>query len=429
MKNIDLRSRRVAVATIVAVVGVLATLATSITAVVKDAHAIGQIKKLNDQSVFYANEKFLTLQNDLVINFQEISQIFQTHRKYVGARISDFNDYVISEHIRQCESEVLTVLTGGMPLAKDWVKDFDALCRKVNSRQFCSKIAISDYVGLENPEFFINSVSNNLELHLDLSLPIETENFSSEPLMLYNSQNIGFYSGSNFVKLMVPENFLVRVVKDSYTGFYSREIIEIKQSCQRSVCQSKSLVVNDKCHCISSILDGHFSECSYSILENESPCDLIPLQGEGVLVTAENAVFREKSDLFEQKELKITNDTKIIKKAGQLICYRNGLSTVHNINSKIDVEYNSFKKNVQIFEKEANLTDLNEIQNRFQKIQNRVVDLEKFNQREFTQVAGNSVTYESFFNGIFIICVFFFFLSLFIMMYKRFERKFLLSFD
>ena len=411
-------------------VGILTTLATSITAVVKDAETIQYMRNLEDHSknMLYKNENFFSLQNDIILNFQEITTIFQSHRRYVNDRISDFNDFLISDYIQKSETEILTVLSGGMPLAKDWIKDFNQCCLQVNSQSFCSKIALSDYVSFENSEFLMNSLTGHLELKTDLILPIESENFSSEPLQLFTSRNIGFYSGSDLVKIEIPDRFIVRILKDPLTGLFSREILEIQNKCQRGVCPNE-MVMNEKCHCANSILSGHFDGCNYIKVEPQSPCELFSIQGQGVIVTAQSAIFMEKSAHFEQKETLISNSTTLIKNIGQLVCERNGRKTVHNLNTKINFENYSYKSNVQTLHLEANLTNLNEVQNRFQKIQNRVNDLEKFNANEFAKIGDSFVPYESFFNAILSCCIIIICFVLSFFLFKKIEKKFLHSFD
>lgn len=426
----NLRSRRVAVATIVAVVGILTTLATSITAVVKDAETIKYMHHFDDRSknMFFQNQNFLTLQNDLVLNFQQITTIFQSHRRYVQDRISDFNDYIISDYIRNSETEILTLLSGGMPLTQDWIRDFNTCCLQVNSQQFCSKISLSDYVSFENSQLLMNSLTGNLELRTHLILPIESENFSSKPLRLYTTQNIGFYSGSDLVKIELPDHFILRILEDPLTGLFSREFLEIKNKCQRGVCPNQ-LVINHKSHCIDSIFSGHFDGCHYIKHEPQSPCELFSLQGQGVIVTAGSAIFKEKSDHFEQREVLISNSTSVIKKTGQLVCERNGLRTIHNLNTKMNYEHFSYNSYVQTFDLEANLTNLDQVQDRFQTIQNRVNDLEKFNANEYSQIGNSNVPHESLFNAMLIVLVTIILLVLAFFLFKKIEKKFLNSFD
>ena len=410
-------------------VGVLTTLATSISAVIKDAETINQMKKLNKQNAFFENDNFITLQNDLVINYQAISNIFATHRRYVSDRIADFNDYIISEFIRQCETEVLTVLSGGIPLAKDWIRDFNSVCLKVNKQSFCSKIALSSFIRFESTKFTLNQLDGSLELSLNLIMPIEGEHFSSYPLTLYEGHNIGFFSDSAYMKILVPERFIVRVIKDPNNGSFAREIIELTRPCERDVCFSTDLVITHRCKCAASIFLGKFDQCSYTKMENQSPCELLSLNNEGVLVAAQSAIFKEKSEHFEQKEQPIKNATIRIKKTGRLLCERNGLTTVHNINSKTERKFESYRDLVQVFDLEANISDLHEIENNFQKMQNRVTDLEKFNKNEFAQVGDNSITHESIINFGMIMFIGVSCVALITILYKKIMKKFLTSFD
>ena len=380
------------------------------------------------KNMFFQNENFLTLQNDLVLNFQQVTTIFQSHRRYVSDRISDFNDYIISDYIRNSETEILTLLSGGMPLAQDWIRDFNTCCLQVNSQQFCSKIALSDFVSFENSRLLMNSLTGNLELKTDLILPIESENFSSKPLRLYNSQNIGFYSGSDLVKLELPDHFILRILEDPLTGIFSREILEIQNKCQRGVCPNQ-LVINHKSHCAESILSGHFDGCHYIKHEPQSPCELFSLQGQGVIVTAGSAVFKEKSDHFEQREVLISNSTSLIKKTGQLVCERNGIRTIHNLNTKMNYEHFSYNSYVQTFALEANLTNLDQVQNQMQTMKNRVNDLEKFNTNEYSRIGNSFVPHESLFNAMLIVLVTIILLLLAFFLFKKIEKKFLNTFD
>ena len=380
--------------TIAAAVGSIAGSISSIIADTKNSNLLHEINLDRYADLAHFNELYLSNSNMQFLQFDRITHLLNQSRYNFEKQMQVFNNNLISNYIKECERETISLLTGGIPDSIDFIKDMSSLCNNVNrDPNFCSKIAISsDHIKFENVELDLDSNSGSLELKLIVLMPIMATNFpSDQPLKLYRVKNIGIHNSNfGFIKFDLPDLFLSRTIKDPFTGEYDHEVVEVN-GCSRSVCQSRSLIFSERCACINSVLDGRSDFCSFKTNEDQSICDYILLD-QSIMITARYAEFTPETDAFRKPVLTISNDTQIIEPNGQLVCHRGSLETIHHINHN-NIEYlGSSKQKFEFMETEFNVTKINFLTSENEAFKNRIENLEKFNSEEYYQFRSNFVS-------------------------------------
>ena len=221
----------------------------------------------------------------------------------------------LSNYVRSMETTTLDLASGKLPPNRKIIKDLKNACLKLQlvsnelSARFCNHVLSSQ----PQIDFLGYSLTPNGLLQLDVSvkMPIVSLEMQHIEFAILKSDNIGFYSDNNKVRIQVPEYALLFNQTD--------QLVEIElPRCHNKICPVSSLKNTQSSMCLSDIFNGTLnSKNCVKILSNDEYCTKILIPGYGTLVSVRNGQFV--GSTLNIYTLTLTNANKIVQK-GRLIC-------------------------------------------------------------------------------------------------------------
>ena len=259
------------------------------------------------------------------------SLCFYLHNKDDWLREREVNHH-LSTYVKTMEELTLDLSSGKLPPNRKVVADLKKAClefQQVNNdlaERFCTHVLSSrpeiEFLG------FIVGPGGILQLDVLIRMPIVSAEMQNLQFSVLATQNIGFYSKGEKVRLNVPE----------YSMLFekSHQLVEIELSrCRQKICPISSIKSTPPSMCLADIFGNntHSNNCINTII-NDEYCESILIPSVGTLISVRNAQFVTSG--IEISTQTLVNANTIVQR-GRLICS----SPITNFSLAIDGKDNN----------------------------------------------------------------------------------------